>query len=386
MTSMWGTLFSTCRYKLQDIDAPDTPEIDDTTKAQFLKWLCDRQGSSYESTMSIFGCQVFFAFAILGIAIFIAMPDAWTKNNPKHEDAKLALSLIIKMICGIAVRIHMRYAARCTEDCSVGMPNAAKAKWTSNDYCWALVGAALWMFFTANFMFHNFTVVKNVVLNVKKPITQLVPDFAVTDAPLNTIAWNHVPFIASVVLFCMAMKQPMFMCIQQRTWALSAYLVDVVWYLAWSTPYVAIAYIILRWLEPWLKCFHTCKRIWNESFACGPWRACTSAAPGAAAGTGVKATEDNVKTLPDIAEYGGPRDAAGNPQNKYEKIREIKSLTKYWLEHIHVDNRTATIDDINKAFNDSGTSIYCDDDGKKWFMVKEIERLGLNARQPKKKK
>jgi hypothetical protein len=111
-------------------------------------------------------------------------------------------------------------------------------------------------------------------------------------------------------------------------------------------------------------------------------------ATSAAAATGVIANEDNVEALPAIAQYGGLLDVAGNPVHPYTGTREIKQLTKYWQHHMQIisTGHTAKIDDIKEAFVTSGTNIQCDDDGIKWFMWKEVKRLGLNTRVYAKKK
>ena len=124
-------------------------------------------------------------------------------------------------------------------------------------------------------------------------------------------------------------------------------------------------------------------KMWNKSeIFLVPVRAMVATGPAAGTG-GVKATEDNVRVLPDIAQYDGPVDAAGKPTLAV-KLRRLDTMTKIWLVHIKVNGNTATINDIKEAFQRSGSNIIYDDDGVKFFMAKEFERLKIL--EPKKKK
>ena len=45
---------TTCKYKIEDFDVPNLPEIDVARKQKYLAFVCDRQASTYENTMFIF--------------------------------------------------------------------------------------------------------------------------------------------------------------------------------------------------------------------------------------------------------------------------------------------------------------------------------------------
>jgi hypothetical protein len=232
------------------------------------------------------------------------------------------------------------------------------------------------LFYGTNTIMKHMRTLTKVITGFEHALSAL-PDFTCIEAPIVQIAFNHFPFFVFAITYFVLVQQPWFMCMIHDIWACGVLVFHHVRFIGYYAALFAISLFLLYFFQN-----DNFMKMWNMSnIFFVPVRAMVATGP--AAGTGVKATEDNVRVLPDIAQYSGPVDAAGKPTVSI-KTRHLNHMTKIWLAHIKVNGNTATINDIEEAFKRSGTNIICDDDGKKWFIAKEFERLKIL--EPRKKK
>jgi len=367
ITAMWWYT-TTCKYGLKDIEYPDS-NIPDATKKAYLEWLCERQVWSYEEKMMIFAVAV----------IAMLVPWAWMTNMHTKRAGKLAITLVVQMGICLVLGLQTRNLSPCAKQNTVCTSSTDEKTWKQYENWLSCFGVFVMLFYGTN------RIIKYCkTLTLTKLITGLqhalsaLPDFTCIEGPIGHIAFNHFPFFIFAGLYFVLVQQPWFMCMIHEISACGVFVFYHVRFFGYCTACFAISLFLL-----YLFAHDNYMKMWNKSeIFLVPVRAMVATGPAAGTG-GVKATEDNVRVLPNIAQYDGPVDAAGKPTLAV-KHRRLDTMTKIWLVHIKVNGNTATINDIKEAFQRSGSNIIYDDDGVKFFMAKEFERLKIL--EPKKKK
>lgn len=326
------------------------------------------------------------AWLCLNAVLTLGLLGVFMHQSSGHRYLKIATSTCLKLHLFLFVALHWQCSAKCTEKDSYtvhGFEWILTFNGTGDDWLFFFAGCAIWFFVFLNFIFEICASAKSKVNMIDfRAINRLFGEVQFTDGGMQDMVMTHLPMVVASEVVCGALTHPGIVCMLQNIHLLQALLCDVIFAGSiWTTRCVFLMCVVCT-VDSCCCCGKGQKRA-GKIYTQVTTRTATGIAISKATSilpptTGVIANEHNVKTLPDIAEVKVPLP-------KYETIRRDDLLWKYFKIHCTVNGITPEDKDIEEAFKTKNI-IYDPKDGKRLFVIKELERLGLLDPAAKKKK